>query len=297
MFDFLKGGKANIKLALDRSNQVYVLGETIHATVTITGEKDIKVQQGRLEFVFHEEYQYRHRETERDSDGDSRTTTETTWKTDEPVLKKEVFFNETTIRAGSAQTFQVDLPIPLNAAPTGAGKIVRIQWLVKAILDRRMASDISDKAEVYVFAPAPGRFVQAGSFGNSTEPGEAEMSLTLPGTEWVVGETIAGELQVCANKEFDVNEIRVELSRREFVPRDLGHEHVETIPVRVSGSTHLSVGQKLTFPFSIVIPTSAPITFNTSNSSVVWQLKGVLARRLRSDTRVEEQMYIYNQRA
>lgn len=48
MFDFLKGGKANLSVTLDRATKSYAPGETIHATVRVEGvnhrARDLSVQ-------------------------------------------------------------------------------------------------------------------------------------------------------------------------------------------------------------------------------------------------------------
>ena len=203
---------------------------------------------------------------------------------------------ETTISGGSTKTYEFDLPIPANAAPSARAEIVRVNWLVKATLDRRMAGDIEDRVDLPVFAAAPGASAQAGEYGVSNEPDEADLAFSLPGKEWVMGETIAGRLQVRPKKEFDVTEIRVELARRQSVPRDAGNEHVESMPVKLSEGTRLTPGQNLTLTFNVAIPTPVPATFSTPNSTHQWLLRGVLARQLRKDTFVEEEIFIYNGR-
>lgn len=298
MFDFLKGGKATIKVSVDRPVQPYWLGETVHATVTVNGEKDMKVQQARCELVFHEEYEYRYRQTDRDSDGHEHTEEKRSWVTEERAVQKEMMFGESTIKGGTNQTFEFNFPIPTNAAPTASGgKIVRVKWFLKGILDRKLLPDISDKVEILVFTTPPNQNVQPGTFGSSNEPSEAELNFTLPRLEWVLGETLAGEFHINPHKEFDATEIRVELVRREFVPRDLGNESIERFTVKLGGGTHLTPGQNLVFPFNLMLPPSAPASFRTQNSCVEWKVSGVLARRLRGDTRAEQEVFVYSKHA
>ena len=303
MFDLLKGGKTSVKLTLDRPISTdatpaypYYLGETVHARVTLMSEKEVKIQEGRVVLVYQEEYEYKHRRHSRDSHGHPRTTVATSWDTDEREVNREVFLGETSIPAGTTKTYEFDLPIPTNAAPSARAEIVHINWLVKATLDRRMAGDIEDRIDLPVFAGAPGTSVQPGESGVSNEPDEADLIFSLPGKEWVMGETIAGRLRINPKKEFDVTEIRVELVRRERVPRDMGHEHATATPVKLSDGTGLKPGQNLTLPFNLVIPSPVPATFSTPNSTLDWMLRGVLARRLRKDTIVEQEIFIYNGR-
>lgn len=303
MFDLLKGGKTSVKLTLDRpiskdaaQPYPYYLGETVHACVTLVSEKEVKIQEGRIALVYQEEYQYKHRHHSGTSRGHSTTTIATAWATDEREVNRQVFLAETSIPAGTSKIYEFDLPIPTNAAPSAHAEIVRINWVVKATLDRRMAGDIEERIDLPVFAGAPGTPVPPVESGVSNEPDEADLVFSLPGKELVMGETIAGRLHVSAKKEFDVTEIRVELVRRERVPRDLGNEHETSLPVKLSSGTRLKPGQNLTLPFSIAIPSPVPATFSTPNSALDWRLRGVLARRLRKDTIVEEAVILYNGR-
>lgn len=179
MFALLKGGKANLQLVLDRQSPPYLFGETIHAKLTVTGEKDLKIEEGRIVLLYHEEYQFRRRHVHRDSKGHTSTREESVWTTDEREVKREVFAGQTTIPGGGRQTLEFQFPIPLNAAPTAeGGKIVRIKWLVKATLDRRMAGDTEAIVEVPVMTAPPGQLTQAGVYGVSSEPAEADLSLS-----------------------------------------------------------------------------------------------------------------------
>lgn len=295
MFDFLKGGKATVKVTVDRPVQPYWLGETVQATVTVNGEKDLKVQQARCELVFHEEYEYRYRDTDRDSDGHEHTEEKRSWVTQEQVVQKELMSGETTIKGGTSQTFQYRFAIPPNAAPTAStGKIVKVKWLLKGILDRKLLPDIANNVELLVFTTPPNQNVNPGLFGSSNEPGEAELNFSLPRLEWVLGETLAGEFHIKPNKEFDATEIRVELVRREWVPRDLGNESIERFAVKLAQGTHFTPGQNMVLPFNFMLPQSAPATFRTPNSCVEWKVSGVLARRLRGDTRADQEIFVYN---
>ncbi len=303
MFDIFKSGKTSVKLTLDRpvsqdTTQVYpyYLGETVHAGVIIASEKEIKIREGRIALVCREEYQYKYHKHSTDSHGHSGTTVVTAWETDEREVNRQVFLGETNLPASTQKTYEFDLPIPVNAPPSAQAEIVHIKWIVKATLDRKMAGDIEDTVELPIFCGASGASVQPVEIGGSNEPEEADLIFSLPRKDWVMGETIAGRLQISPKKEFDVTEIRVELVRHERVPRDLGNEYVTSIPVKLADSTHLIPGQNLFLPFNIAIPSPAPATLSTPHSQLDWMLKGILARRLRKDTVVETEIIICNGR-
>ena len=297
MFDFLKGGKAKLHVTLDRPMLPYYPGEAVHATVTIEGEKELKIQEARVALVCHEEYQYCHTTRERDSDGHYHTETHTSWATDEQVIQQQQLMGQGAIPSAFMQTYEFSAAIPAGAPPTcDGGRIVRVKWMVKATLDRKLAGDVEDKAELLVFVTPPGSMVSPGEFGVSNEPQEAALALALPHKEWVLGETIQGQLLVRPQKAFDATEVRVELVRVEHVPRDRGNESKEEIKVKLAAKTKLQPGQDLTFPFSVAIPSPRPVSGNTRNSTITWKLRGVLARFMRGDTLVEEEIFVYSGR-
>ncbi len=297
MFDFLTGGKANITITLDREFKPYYPGETVQGTITIEGQKDLKVREGRVVVLCREEYECRVEGTRTDSDGHTYSEEYSSRETDEQEIHRQVLISEGTVAGGSIQNYEFAVVIPHDARPTwDGGRIVAVKWLVKGTLDRKMAADTEAEAEILVFAPMPGKTTGPGEFGHSKEPEEAELAFVLPGKEWVLGETITGQLLVRPRKTFEVSEIRVELVRLEYVPRNRGNQHLEEITIKVAGKTRLEPGQELTLPFSLNIPVPRPTTGQTGYSSVTWFLKGVLARSLREDTRVEEEVFIYGAR-
>ena len=295
MLDFLKGGKAQINLSVDHRDLVYHPGETVQARVTVIGEKDLKIQQGRITFLFSEEYQVREQRTETDSHGHRRQTTHTVWKTDERQLSQTVFLPETTIAGGSNQNFDFTFSIPPNAPPSVQGNIVRIKWLVKATLDRKMAGDIEAQTEISIPSILSDRKTGEGQYGNSNEPLEVDLKFILPSKEFVLGETIPGTVLLIPQKQFDANEVRLALIQRENVPQAEGHTHTAEQIVKLAGQVKLQPGQQLTFPFNVAIPPTGLPTCNTPNSSITWVLVGTLARRLRKDTVIEESISVCSQ--
>jgi hypothetical protein len=296
MLDILRGG-ATVQVALDRGpGQPYIPGQSVRARVTVECPRDLTVREGRVALVYHEEYQYRHEERGRDSQGHYHTSTHSTWATVEQEVVRQVFVHEGTIPAGSANAYEFDLPLPAEAAPSARTPILRVQWLVKATLDRRLAMDAEGKAELPVISVAPAGAAPDAYYGASGEADQAELSFYLPGKVWALGEALTGQLVVRPRQEFDVTEIRVELVQRQMVPRALGNEHSEATPARVSDALRLTPGQDFSLPFSLVIPPAGPPSLATPNGRSQWFLRGVLARRLRKDTAVEEEISICSAR-
>jgi hypothetical protein len=293
MFNLFKGGKVTMSVALDRPNAPYLPGETVHATVSIQGEKELKIQQGRVALVYTEVYKVRERE--RDSDDNSTTVNERTL-TENKEIRREVFMQEGVIAASTAKTFTFDLQLPADLAPTYSGRIINSTWAVKATLDRKMAPDVNSEASLGVVSPAPGRNVTAGNFGAGGSSGDAELTIWLPKEEWREGETIEGKLIVTPKKDFDVSEVRIELQRIENVPAQEGNTFVDkAVVLKPAGGTKFSAGKSVEYPISMRIPDKGSPTMRGLHGTVVWTLKGILSRRLRTDYSVNEEIGVYVQ--
>jgi hypothetical protein len=120
------------------------------------------------------------------------------------------------------------------------------------------------------------------------------MSLELPGLEWCSGETITGRLIVNPQKSFDATEVRVELEQTELVPVDRGNQKVNALKLKLAGKTRIEAGQPLSFPFQLTVPQPCSPSGSTMNWSVTWKLKGILARFMRKDTSVEQELRVFS---
>ncbi len=289
MFNFLKGGKVNLNVAIDRPTGVYYPGETVHVTISLNSDKDLKFQEARAALLYQEKFQYKTLQHSTDSDGHSETEEVYHWKTNNQEVARQTLLGETNLSKGSAQTFQFDAQIPPSAPPTYPGNIIQVKWLAKATLDRKLFGDINTEVPLAVMVVPTGART-AGQYGQSNEPNEALMSLELPGTEWCAGETIEGRLVVNPQKNFDVTEVRVELEQTEWVPYDRGNQKVNALKVKLEGKTKFMAGQPMTYPFQIPIPQPCCPSAFSSYWTVTWKLKGILARFMRKDTAVDTEL-------
>lgn len=298
MLDFLKPNKVDLTITLDRQPAVYYAGDSLRASISVKAQKELKIQEGRVVLLCCDRYQTRTEEQEQDDDGRTTTSVTTAWQTNNEVFAREAFLSEVTVPGNISQTYTFTAAIPGDARPTWqGGKIVERTWLVKATLDRRLASDINAEAPLLVHAVAPGLLGAAGAFGRSNAFGEVALAFSLPGKEWAPGDTVAGELVINPAKDVDVNEIRVELERVESVPEGLGNTQRETKTTRLAGKTSLHSGQSLALPFSLAIAAPSPSSGRTAVCSVTWLLRGVLTRGLlKSDIVIEEELYLYSGR-
>ncbi len=293
MFNFLKGGKVNLNVAIDRPGGLYYPGETVHVKISLNSEKDVKFQEGRAALVYQEKYQYRTLQHSHDSDGHSETEEVYRWTTNDQEVARQAFLGETNLTKGAAQTFEFNAQIPTNAPPTCPGNIIQVKWLAKATLDRKLLGDINTEVPLTVLV-ARTNPRSAGQYGQSNDSGEAVMTFELPGTEWGAGEVIQGNLLVTPQKTFDATEVRVELEQTEWVPYDRGNQKVNAVKVKLAGKTKITAGQPLTFPFQITVPQPCSPSGFSANWSVTWKLKGILARFMRKDTAAEVELKVYS---
>ncbi len=92
MFNFLKGGKVNLNVEIDRPSGVYYPGETVHVKISLNSEKDLKFQEGRAALLYQEKYQYR--TTQHSDEG---TEDVLRWKTNDQEVSRQVFLGETAL--------------------------------------------------------------------------------------------------------------------------------------------------------------------------------------------------------
>jgi len=87
------------------------------------------------------------------------------------------------------------------------------------------------------------------------------------------------------------------LEQTEWVPVDRGNQKVNAVKVKLADKTKLVVGQPMAFPFKITVPQPCSPSGSTGSWSVTWKLKGILARFMRKDTAVEQELKVYSAKA
>lgn len=292
MFNFLKGKKTEITITLDRPNGIYYPGETVGVTVEILPDKDLKLQRALVSLMGTEQYEYDSTSSSTDSDGSTTETTSSYWGTNSLYNDEERFIHEATLSGGTPQRYTFQKILPVEALPSCSGKILRVTWGIVVKIDRRLAGDLNAKTELSVRAGAPGTDVQPGEYGVSSEPGEAELAILLPELETAIGQQINGQLRILPKKNFSGG-VRMELVREEHVSYDEGKYSEKTYPLNLSGNTEFTAGQQQVVPFQIPIPPDMTPSIQTPNGSISWKIKGVLNRRLRKDTTVEQTVLVY----
>lgn len=285
--DKLVRKRAELSVSTDRS--AYLPGDVVEATVRLAGKKDFEIEEGRVELVYENEYTYTQSEGWDSDDSEIEKTT----TTDRETKDKQRFLEAGPVAAGSEAEHRVSLRIPGDAAPTGEGEITKVRWKVEAILGVGRGLDPDAGAEITVLAPRAPRAAEAAEVDGH---GDVDLELRLPGGAHVAaGETMAGTLVLRPREAIETQEVRIELVRKEHVPREQGNEH-ESVDAKavLSGGVELGAGIPREFPFQLSVPRSAPPSFRTDQSTLRWYLRGVAARRMRSDYNIRQELNLYS---
>jgi hypothetical protein len=285
------GGNAHVQLLLDR--QDVEAGGTVQATVRIAGgRKDTQIDEGRLRLVFENEYRYRYK----DRNIASRSLTSTTrtgTDTDREVIEVQQFLPAAAIAADTPSEHTLTITIPPGSAPSAEGKITRVRWKLEATLARARARDISDEVPIEVLSIADAAWVEPAEEVDSHS--ECGLAFLLEKRAFGASEPIEGTLVATPSAECKVNEVRVELERKEEVPRGEGNEEVvREAQAILDGAVELSPGMPREYPFRIEVPPDPVPSLRTEQSTVRWRLKGIGSRRMRSDYNVTQELLVHS---
>lgn len=288
--DFLKSEIAMIEISLDRKE--FQPGDAVHVWITVQSEKGVKVGSGKIA-LFCSEKDLVQRTT---GSGKNRHTS-TTWVDHISEVASEDFLGEIEIGPNFYQTYNFNWQLPMDLLPSLEGTIIKINWMVKASLERKMAVDVHSESSILVSIPMPGEITaQADGFAREVARchlDDVDLSILLPRTNWAAGESIQGRLVIQALKDFKLTDIRLELVQTEDVPDYDGNEFESKVKIDLAGSTNMTAGQTLSLPFQIGVPSYALPTISSPHGKVRWELDGILARRLAKDYHIVQPLCIF----
>jgi hypothetical protein len=170
--------------------------------------------------------------------------------------------------------------------------------LVKATLDRPKAVDINAKSGFVVSCPIPGEKPTQSTLqlrGTSEQQQDVDLSLWLPRSDWELGETIEGKLEMQAHKDFKLSGIRVELVQFKIVLEKEGNISGTSVKANLAESTIMKAGQTLTLPFQIEVPRRGAPSIDSENIAIFWRIEGILDRPLAKDYHVVQDLRVFSQ--
>ena len=288
----LFGGKIDMEVSADKAE--YLPGETVTARFALTARHDVDVEEARAELVCENEYTHR----ERSYSGRTQTTRDVTSK-DRQVQAREQLFGARTIRADESIDQSVSLQIPNPAIPSGEGEITKVRWKVGLVLSREHRLDPDAETQIRVLSLRDAYAERGTTSPDVDDEGDCTLEFRLPrGRDVRTGENVAGTLVVTARESLEPHEVRVELVRKEEVPRGEGNHHEEVeAAVVVEEKPSLEAGIPREFAFDLALPAGVCPTLETDESTARWYVRGVVARRLRSDYNILEELNVYTGQA
>ena len=279
--------KHEVFVALDRLDGIYYPGEEIRVMVELCPDRPLQIRSALVRLVGVEDYRYRTLIEYRD-----RVREEHCWDQHEFYTGEEKFLDATMLDKSVTRQYSLTVPVPADALPSFTGDILQVSWKIDVVLDRQMAQDLHAEADVRIrlrgdeFEPP---YIES---DESSDSEAAELSFHLTDEKIRTGKTLAGRLNVLPHADFDAR-VRVELIQKTHVPRDRGNHSERCLSVNLADSTGFVTGQQQVFDFEVPVPDDVVPTVYTPNGSNEWFLRGILDRRLRRDTSIEQGVIIY----
>ncbi|MBI2911089.1 MAG: hypothetical protein HYY05_03030 [Chloroflexi bacterium] len=253
-------------------------GDTLPVEVRLTPAEDVTPRQVRVELAGREDYYV---EVEhRDRDGTTRSIERRT-RVFQSVV--QVVHEAGLLGKGVEQRWSASLQVPPDASVASKGKYVDVRWVLRAVVDVSGRGDVVSEQPIGVLAPAPAEVVRA----EQTEPiDDGTITLDIPRPALAGGETVEGTLRIDASSLPQVRGIRVELVRSEYAVE----RKVDDVVARQA----FSVGSP-SYPFALVLPPGAPpSSLGGGNSRLLWLVRGVMDRPMRSDYQVQTYVQVHN---
>lgn len=182
-----------------------------------------------------------------------------------------------THRRGTA-SFQ----LPAAAPPTILGKIACVEWELRAGLASPVSSDRIVGKIIILSNPEV-------SLGNTARPPNATstlpplaqncvVSISMPDGPLKSGQVLHGVLKANVLSDFNVTKVHAELGCWERAGAKRSAKIHAT--AELQGGTILHAGQEYQWPFQLRLPERFLPSARFDETSVVWQVKGILGRRL-----------------
>ncbi len=250
-----------------------VLGATVNAVITITGDPDRRVRGARAELV----RTAIHRVTR---------TNVTDHGSHDSLLQEEVVIAEAPIISSGEKVVPgehaVSLRIPPDGLPSADGQV---RWTVRAVIDRRHGTDIRAEAPVEVLA-GPERFASEAT-SEVRYKGERSIDLELSTRTLRPGQTITGSVILRPERAMTVTEVVVLFVVT--LPAKKGLEGNAVAPrMLLDEPIHLQPGDTRNLPFELTLPDDAAPTVRGSmttpkcHSVISWDV-GAEAKSAPSD--------------
>ena len=209
--------------------------------------------------------------------------------------QEEVIIDDRRMRRGLPFYADFDWVVPSDALPTVIGHSrdvfdVGIAWRVTTSLDVAGARDFYDQQQIVVGSPPAAPDEPSESLVREIADDESALTLTLAKGMYSSWEMIEGTLRAEILQDMEVTEVRAELVRVE----SFGYDGDDFLAgrIRLEGDADLRQGETREWQFQLETGEVYAPTLMTDYSSVKWMVRCVLARRMRFDTFIEQEIWI-----
>ena len=280
-----------VEIEVAAEKDTYLPGDVVNVSVRVLGKEELDIQEGRAALVCANRYIYRYTTT--DSDGDH--VTRTSEVTEEAEAGNERILDEGTIMSGSYSGRDLAFKIPLTAPPSAGGEITNVEWKVRVTLLIGGAPDVIEEMPLTVLSTSESYANWAENAPELDSSGVCDMEFRLPSRSLRIGERIEGTFVLTPRQDFEARSLRVELVRREIVPRASGNtsESVQASQV-VDESSQFQVGLSREYAFAMDLPEVAGPSLKTEQTYVGWWLRAVVDRGLAFDYELKQLLNVYN---
>ena len=269
-------------------------GDELNVRVSLIPRDGFQVRRGSLEIVCTESF-VEYVTTMRTGRYGSHYSTQRLKATRILSRYEKVFMDNSTMRRGLPYSVDVDWAVPPDAPPTASGVSigsinVGITWTVKTFLDVAGARDFHDSQEITVVSPPTPCDAPSPQLVTEHADDLCALTLTLPTGIARSWDTLDGSLRAEILQDLNLSEVRAELVRVE----SFGHAGQDYSVDFVTLDTDLTLrrGETREWHFQVGTgPVYAP-SLRTDNSSVTWFVKCVLARRMRFDAQIEQEIRV-----
>jgi hypothetical protein len=261
-----------------------VLGSTVKAVITITGDPDRKVRGAKAQLVRNALHRY----TETNLSGRGQHDS----LRHEDAVITEVPVDSAGGKAAPGQ-YVVSLLIPEDGLPTVADQV---RWSVRAVIDRRHGIDIQAEAPLEVLA-GPGHFLSEAT-SEARYKGERCVHLELSARTMRAGQTITGNVILRPDRAITVTKVVVTFTLTFPVKKGL---EGKAVAARILASEPLTLqpGDTRTIPFELTLPGDAAPTARGSmttpkcHSIVSWDVGAEAEAVLAEDGKTRANGFAY----
>ncbi len=267
-------------------------GDELKVRVSLVPRDGFQVRRGRVEILCVESYVDRVDNVRTSQYGSGTRAIKLTSMLDR---YEKVFMDDSRVRRGLPRYFDVDWTIPSDAVPSAVGvgigaADVGIDWAVRTSLDVAGARDFNDAQEINVVTSPVNGDGAADPIVAREKDDQCALTLTLAEGVARSWETIEGTLRAEISQDVNLSEVRAELIRMEAFGYAGEDYYVDTMSLDTD--LELRRGETREWRFQLKTGEVHAPSLRTDNSVVTWLVKCVLARRMRFDTFIEQEIRV-----